>query len=224
MQWCDIHLGYFGFGIYLQLVKSQLPVVLGTIQCDNPDILNKLLTVKQEPQDEKRSKRAVSAVAGSPEDLLRVESELGTDANLGHHTTTTSTTSPVRHAKLVTREHNIIPELVSPQLTGTTPSTSKAVTPPGTTRFLLPGTTTSKSTGYTHPYYAERYNLKRCTVSIAQLTTMEITKRTTSVVIKPLSIKLHKLPLKLSQIVRVASLSATRTHPRKLSPTKHSQI
>ena len=48
----DIHLMYSSFGIYLQLVKQPLPIsqhiVLGTIQCDNPEVLNKLLLGKQE--------------------------------------------------------------------------------------------------------------------------------------------------------------------------------
>ena len=69
MEQCDINLGYFGFGIYLQLIKCHMPTVLGTIQCDNPDTLNKLLAMQFKPQEGKGSKKIVSATSGSPAQL-----------------------------------------------------------------------------------------------------------------------------------------------------------
>ena len=80
MRRCDIHLMYFGFGIYLQLIKRPHPIpqytVVGTIQCDNPDVLKKLLLGKQELPQRKHLKKAASATAGSQVDLPRVEQEL----------------------------------------------------------------------------------------------------------------------------------------------------
>ena len=79
---CDIHLTYFGFGIYLQLLKRPQPIpqynVVGTIQYDNPEILQKLLLSKQDFPQRKHLNKATSAAAGSPADLPRVEQELET--------------------------------------------------------------------------------------------------------------------------------------------------
>ena len=79
---CDIHLTYFGFGIYLRLLKRPQPIpqynVVGTIQCDNPEILQKLLLGKQDLPQRKHLNKATSAAAGSPADLPRVEQELET--------------------------------------------------------------------------------------------------------------------------------------------------
>ena len=50
--------------------------MVGTIQCDNPDVLNKLLLGKQELPKKKHLKKAASAVAGGQMDLPRVEQEL----------------------------------------------------------------------------------------------------------------------------------------------------
>ena len=81
MHICDIHLTYFGFGIYLRLIKRPQPIpqynVVGTIQCDNLDVLKKLLLGKQELPHRKHLKKAASAAAGSQVDLSRVEHELG---------------------------------------------------------------------------------------------------------------------------------------------------
>ena len=52
--------------------------MVGTIQCDNPDVLKKLLLGKQELPYKKHLKKAASATAGSQVDLPRVEQELGT--------------------------------------------------------------------------------------------------------------------------------------------------
>ena len=75
---------YFGFGIYLRLVKLPHPIsqhiVLGTIQCDNPEVLNKLLG-KQELPKKKHVKKAASAAAGSQADLPRVEQDLRIDTS-----------------------------------------------------------------------------------------------------------------------------------------------
>ena len=51
--------------------------MVGTIQCDNPDVLKKLLLGKQELPYRKHLKKAASATAGSQADLPRVEQELG---------------------------------------------------------------------------------------------------------------------------------------------------
>ena len=52
--------------------------MVGTIECDNPDVLNKLLLSKQELPQKKHLKKAASAAAGSQADVPRVEQELGT--------------------------------------------------------------------------------------------------------------------------------------------------
>ena len=47
---CDIHLTYFGFGIFLRLIRRQHPIpdILGTIYSDNPNVLNELTLRNQD--------------------------------------------------------------------------------------------------------------------------------------------------------------------------------
>ena len=52
--------------------------MVGTIQCDNPEVLQKLLLGKQDLPQRKHLKKATSAAAGSQADLPRVEQELET--------------------------------------------------------------------------------------------------------------------------------------------------
>ena len=75
---CDIHLGYFGFGIFLRLIKHELPIVLGTIRCDNPDTLNELLAMCHKPEEklDQGLKKTASAAAGGPSQLPRLSREL----------------------------------------------------------------------------------------------------------------------------------------------------
>ena len=58
MHICDIHLTYFGFGIYLQLIKRPQPIPQYNVEY------------------RKHLKKAASAMAGSQADLPRVEQEL----------------------------------------------------------------------------------------------------------------------------------------------------
>ena len=63
------------------MIKRPQPIpqynVVGTIQCDNLEVLKKLLLGKQELPHRKHLKKAASATAGSQVDLPRVEQELG---------------------------------------------------------------------------------------------------------------------------------------------------
>ena len=72
MSRCDIHLTYFGFGIFLRLIKRQHPIldILGTIYSDNPSVLNELKLGNQDlhkacPSPLTESKKPASAAAGS---------------------------------------------------------------------------------------------------------------------------------------------------------------
>ena len=83
MSRCDIHLTYFGFGIFLRLIRRQHPIpdILGTIYSDNPSILNELTLGNQDlhkacPSPSTKSKKPASAAAGSASDLPRLEREL----------------------------------------------------------------------------------------------------------------------------------------------------
>ena len=216
MHRCDIHLMYFGFGIYLRLVKQPHPIpqhtVVGTIQCDNPDVLNKLLLGKQEHPKKKHLKKAASAAAGSQVDLPTVEQELriatsGRQQHKNHSTTQDSNVCQtiilpnrsvmVRGQKPSEPSDNL--DLPFSLLTSTTDKVTTQTTPEdtsffGTTVSALPGTLSPKfekpdhnvpipSTSLTGQ--VREHNLRKCSVSILPLTTEVIMKYTRATVVKP---------------------------------------
>ena len=255
MHRCDIHLAYYSFGIYLQLVKRPLPIsqhiVLGTIQCDNQEVLNKLLLGKQELLKKKHEKKAVSATAGSQADLPRVQQDLRIDTSTRRlHKNSSNTqepsacqtiTLPTRSAPTTTTlgqkscKSSVNPDLPFSSLTSTTDKVTTLTTPkdtslPGITASALPGTSSLKSEKPDHNVLVpltpstgqvRKHNLRKCLVSISRLTTADIMKYTRASMVKPLSIVLHKLPLNPSQIVRVVSPKATVTHLKDPTSTKH---
>ena len=255
MHRCDIILAYFSYGIYLQLVKRPLPIsqhiVLGTILCDNPEVLNKLLLGKQELPKKKHVKKAVIATAGSQADLPRVEQDLRIDTStrrLHKNSSTTqepsacqTITSPTRSAPTTMTlgqkscESSVNLDLPFSPLTGTTDKVTTLTTPedtsfPGITASALPGTSSLKSEKPDHNVLVpltpstgqvRKHNLRKCLVSISRLTTADIMKYTRASMVKPLSIVLHKLPLNPSQIVRVVSLKAIVTHSKDPTSIKH---
>ena len=98
MSRCDIHWTYFGFGIFLRLIKRQHPIpdILGTIYSDNPSVLNKLTLGNQDlhkgcPSPLTESKKPASAAAGSASDLPRLECELISTTSASCMPGTTST-------------------------------------------------------------------------------------------------------------------------------------
>ena len=165
---CDIHLTYFGFGIYLWLMKRPQPIpqynVVGTIQCDNLDVIKKLLLGKQELPHRKHLKKAASAAAGSQVDLPRVEQELGiaTTSKQGQHENCSSTqssnvcdTTTLLNMSVMTREQKSNEPSVNqdqPQLL-LTGITDKVTTQANLENKSLPGTTTCVLSGTTLPKY-----------------------------------------------------------------------
>ena len=69
--------------------------MVGTIQCDNPDVIKKLLLSKQELPHRKHLKKVASATAGSQADLPRMEQALriATTSKQGRHENCSSTQS-----------------------------------------------------------------------------------------------------------------------------------
>ena len=83
MSRCDMHLTYFGFGIFLRLIRQQHPIldILGTIYSDHPNVLNELTLGKQDlnracPSPSTKSRKPASTAVGSASDLPRLECEL----------------------------------------------------------------------------------------------------------------------------------------------------
>ena len=170
-----------------------MPIVLGTIKCDNPDTLDELLATHHKPKSEEGSKITASAVAGSPAQLPHLNRELNTVTKPAHHFTTVQSMFMFPKDK---KAVNTCPDPASTQLTGTTTSgessgtstqnvdSVKAVTessPHGEPY----GPMSSKPVGHDHKYYHKKYKLKRCTVPITHLTSV--------VSSKPLDLQLIKL-------------------------------
>ena len=162
---CDIHLTYFGFGIYLQWVKQPQPIpqytVVGTIECDNPDVLNKLLLGKQEHPQKKHLKKGANAAAGSQADLPRVEQELGiaTSSRQQHGNQSTMQDSNIQQTIILPNKSKMTREQKSSEssdnpdqpfslLTGTTDKVTTQITPEDTslsnTTCSLPRTSVPK--------------------------------------------------------------------------------
>ena len=167
--------------------------MVGTIQCDNPDVLNKLLLGKQELPKKKHLKKAASATAGHQADLPRVEQELGiaTPSRQQHENHSTMQDSNVcqtinlPNRSVMTRkqkssEPSDYLDLPFSLLTSTTDKVTTQTTLEdtslsGTTSCALPGTSSPK---YEKPHYsvpissilslsqAREHNLRNCSVSI----------------------------------------------------------
>ena len=193
---CDIHLMYFGFGIYLGLVKRPQPIpqytVVGTIACDNPDVLNKLLLSKQEHPQKKHLKKGASATAGSQADLPRVEQELRitTSSRQQHENQSTMQDSNIRQTIILPNKSKMTREQKSSEssdnpdqpfslLTSTTDKVTTQITPEDTslsdTTCSLPGTSVPKyeKSDYSVPIPStssssqfREHNLRNCSVSI----------------------------------------------------------
>ena len=225
MRRCNVHLTYFGSGIYLQLIKQPQPIpqytVVGTIQCDNPDVLNKLLLGKQELPQKKHLKKAASAAAGSQADLPRVEQELriATASKQRQHENCSTTqdsnlchTITLPNRSVMTREQKSSEPSVNPDqpFSLLIDITDKATTQinledkslSGTTTCALPGTSLPK---YENPDYSvsipstsspsqfREHNLQNCLVSIFRLTTEVIMKYTKAPMVKPKATVPHDL-------------------------------
>ena len=179
------------------MVKRPHPIpqhtLLGTIQCDNPDVLNKLLLGKQELPKKKHIKKAASATVGSKADLPRVEQELriATSSRRQHKNHSTTQDSNVCQTIILpnrsvmargqkSSEPSVNPDLPFSLLTGTTDKVTTQTTLEdtsfsGTTASALPGTSSPKfekpdhnvlipSTSLTGQ--VREHNLRKCSVSI----------------------------------------------------------
>ena len=156
MERCDIHLGYFGFGIFLQLIKRKLPIVLGTIKCDNPDTLNELLATchNQVEKSAKAPQKTASTAACNQSQLPHLSREL-TIAAQPKGTASAAAGSPSQLPRLsreltisarskgIAYQHVKSDNPVSPQLIGTTAATSADIS--------VKTATLSKRTSQTRP-------------------------------------------------------------------------
>ena len=173
-----------------------MPRVLGTIKCENPDTLDELLATchKIGEGSEKGLKNTASAAAGSPAQLPHLSRELATVARPAHHRTSA--------------KHTYMPPQDKPasiQLIGTTASA-------GTLGTCAQKDISSKAAVECSPqvrppvhdrdYYHKKHKLKRCTVRITRLADAP-SKPADTKQVKLVSIKLHQLPLKPSQRVKV---------------------
>ena len=167
--------------------------MVGTIQCDNPDVLNKLLLGKQELPKKKHLTKAASAAAGSQADIPGVEQELGiaTSSRRQHKNCSTMQDSNVcqttilPNRSVMTREQKSSepsdnPDLPFSLLTGTTDKVTTQMTLEdtslsGTTTSALPGTSSPKFEKPDHSVLipstsstsqVREHNLRNCSVSI----------------------------------------------------------
>ena len=216
--------------------------MVGTIQCDNLDVIKKLLLSKQELPHRKHLKKAASAAAGSQVDLPRVEQELGiaTTSKQGRRENRSSTqgsnvcdTTTLPNMSVMTREQKSNAPSVNqdrPQLllTGitdkvTTQANLENKSLPGTTTCVLPGTTLPK---YANPDYSvsipstssssqvREHNPRNRSVSIVQLTTEVIRKYTKAPVVKPEATVSRDLPSRKCTNQRPVSKRKISGHPQ----------
>ena len=194
MSRCDIHLAYFGFGIFLRLIRQQHPIldILG-IYSDNPNVLNELMLRNQDfnkagPSPSIKSKKPASAAAGSASDLPRLECELksNTSAPCMPGTTSTEVTSQTKKPAN-TAVGNASCKLINTTSTPCTPSTMSieatskiCVTIGG----ALPGTTT----------------LHANTNTTSTAFHMPISRQLSPTSVKQGNIKLHELCVKAKRL------------------------
>ena len=189
---CDIHLAYFGSGIFLRLVQQPhlIPDILGTIYSDNPSLLNKLVTENQHAYKIRSSstpgiKTSASAEAGSAADMPRLERELtGTTKPCMPGTTSTevilkTSAAACRALSGTTKPH---------QITDTNPLTVHS-----SYSAQSPATLVKQKPAYMNQGNIE---IRELCINVTRLTETDITKLTAKrhTFIKPVKLMLHKLP------------------------------
>ena len=250
MSRCDIHLTYFGFGIFLRLIRPQHPIpdILGTIYSDNPSVLKELTlrtTNKACPLPSTKSKKPASAAAGSASDLPRLEHALisTTSPCMPGTTSTEVTPKNKKPANAAAGSVSYLPrlecELINTTSTPCTPSTMSIEATPKmsvTTSGALPGTTSLSAGSNTtstafhmpvsaqlHPTIIKQGNIKlhELYVKTKRLTESDIAKYTTQRKTPARPLKLVLHKLPLVPTQSVnVATSKTSSEPMLHSPTR----